>query len=73
MDIANIYIALYLYYPHLYHHVSLLTETSSPIKTPIYSSIYGRRVTHFVITPTFLPIASTPAVAAATTTTSASI
>ena len=51
----------------------LLTETSPPIKTPTCGSMHGRRVIYFAIAPTLLPIASTPAAAAATTITSASI
>ena len=53
--------------------LSPLTKTSPFIKTPTCGSMYGHKVTHSAITPTLLPIASTPAAAAATTITSASI
>ena len=73
MDIANIYIALYLYYPRLYYYIIFLTKTFSPIKTPTYSSIYGYRVTHSAITLTLLLIASTLAAVIITAIASTSI
>ena len=52
--------------------LSLLIKTFF-IKTFTYSIIYGRKVTCFVIALTLLPIATTPAAAVITITTSASI
>ena len=51
----------------------LLTKTSPPIKTPTRGSMYGCRVIYSAIAPILSPIASTPAIAAATTIASASI
>jgi len=60
MDIANIYIALFLYYPRLYYYAFPPTKTSPPIKTPTYSSIRGYRGTYSTATPlTLLLITST--------------
>ena len=50
-----------------------LTKTSPPIKTPTCGSIYSYKVTCSAITPILLPIVSTLATAAITTTASASI
>jgi len=44
------------------------TKTSPPIKTPTYSSTYGRRGTHSTATPLILSlIASTPGTTITTT------
>jgi len=67
MDIANIRIASFLYYPRPRYYAS------PPIKTPTYSSIRGHRGTRSAAAPlTLLPITSTLGTAI-TTTTSASI
>ena len=50
-----------------------LTETSLSIKTFIYSSMYGHKVTYSAVTLILLPIVSTLAAAAITATASASI